>query len=248
MLKLGALVLDRSRPIVAVPFTDGAAAKTIRRALTLGMDVAELRVDLFSHTRREYVVAEARKFAAIPTLATIRCRREGGHWVRSERDRLALFRAVVPYVSGVDIELGSSDILPLVMQTVHRAGKTVVVSFHDFSGTPPYHALLRRVRQAENVGADLIKIATYAPNDQAVSTLARLLVEHPQRSLVVLAMGPVGVKSRIFFPALGSLMTFASLQRATAPGQVGLRETVQELAAYYPGFRAGRALQVSAKR
>jgi 3-dehydroquinate dehydratase-1 len=211
------------------------------------MDIAELRVDLFGETRREHVLAEARKFSGIPTIATIRSRREGGRWARSDRDRLSLFCALVPYVSGVDIELGSSEILPPVTEAVHQAGKTVVISFHDFGGTPPYRTLLSKLRQAEDAGANIIKIATHAPDDRGVSILARLLIEHPQTPLVALAMGRNGVKSRIFFSALGSLMTFASLERATAPGQLGLRRTIQELAFYYPGFRTGDTSETSSK-
>ncbi len=238
MLKFGGLALDRSRPLVAAVFTDGSSARTIRRAQADGMDLAELRIDLFRDTSRRHVLGEARKFIGVPTIATIRSRVEGGAWQGSEPARLALFRAVVPSVSAVDIELGSAEIRDEVMATAHHALKPVIVSFHDFVDTPTYPELRRKLNAARAAGADVVKIATHTPDDRALTRLARLLVNHPGTPLVVLAMGPVGVKSRVLFPALGSLFTFASLTRQTAPGQLGLRQTRHALRLYYPA--AGR--------
>jgi 3-dehydroquinate dehydratase-1 len=201
------------------------------------MDLAELRLDLFRDTGTRRVLDEARKFADVPTIATIRCRTEGGDWRRSERARLALFRAVIPYVSAVDVELSSTEILTEVTAAAHEAGKLVVVSFHDFAVTPPYPVLVRKLRGAQRAGADLVKLATHAPDDRAVARLARVLVNHPEAQLVVFAMGEVGTKSRVFFPALGSLFTFAPWQRATAPGQLSLRETGRLLRLFYPSIR-----------
>ena len=237
MLKLGTLALDRSRPRVAVVFADGTSVGAIRRARTAGMDLAELRIDLFRDTGTRHVLDEARKFAGVPTIGTIRSRAEGGDWRRSERARLALFRAVIPYVSAVDVELGSTEILAEVATAAHQADKLVVVSFHDFAATPPYPVLVRKLRRAQRAGADLVKLATYARDDRAVARLARVLVNHPEAPLVVFAMGEVGTKSRVFFPALGSLFTFAPWQRATAPGQLGLPATLRLLRLFYPSSR-----------
>jgi 3-dehydroquinate dehydratase-1 len=237
MLKLGSVVLDRSRPRVAVIFADGSTTGAIRRAQAAGMDLAELRIDLFRDTGTRHVLEEARKFAQVPTIATIRCRAEGGEWKRSERARLALFRAVIPQVSAVDVELGSTEILAEVTAAAHRAGKLVVVSFHDFAGTPAYAVLVRKLREARGAGADLVKLATHAPDDRAVARLARVLVNQPKVPLVVLAMGVAGVKSRVLFPALGSLFTFAAWERKSAPGQLGLRDTLRFLRIFYPSAR-----------
>jgi 3-dehydroquinate dehydratase-1 len=237
MFKLGSLVLDRSRPRVAVVFADGSTTGAIRRAQAAGMDLAELRIDLFRDSGTRHVLGEARKFADVPTIATIRSRAEGGEWQRSERARLALFRAVIPHVSAVDIELGSTEILAEVTAAAHQAGKLVVVSFHDFTGTPAYSVLVHKLRRAKGAGADLVKLATHAPDDQAVARLARVLVNQPKEPLVVFAMGEAGVKSRVFFPALGSLFTFAAWERASAPGQLGLRDTLRLLRFFYPSTR-----------
>jgi 3-dehydroquinate dehydratase-1 len=104
--------------------------------------------------------------------------------------------------------------------------------------------LVRKLRRAQRAGADLVKLATHAPDDRAVARLARVLVNHPEAPLVVFAMGEAGTKSRVFFPALGSLFTFAPWRRATAPGQLSLQETLRLLRLFYPVTRrvpAGRA-------
>jgi 3-dehydroquinate dehydratase len=45
-------------------------------------------------------------------------------------------------------------------------------------------------------------------------------------------MGPRGRATRVLFPALGSLFTFASLDKKTAPGQLGLEETLRAIEKY----------------
>jgi 3-dehydroquinate dehydratase len=47
-------------------------------------------------------------------------------------------------------------------------------------------------------------------------------------------MGTGGVLSRLLFPALGSLFTFAAFGVGTAPGQLSLEETVSCFRKYYP--------------
>jgi 3-dehydroquinate dehydratase-1 len=44
--------------------------------------------------------------------------------------------------------------------------------------------------------------------------------------LIVIGMGDAGVASRVLFPALGSLLTYAAAGTQTAPGQLALDEAV----------------------
>jgi len=88
----------------------------------------------------------------------------------------------------MDVELGSSDILREVTRAVRHARKTLIVSFHDFARTPPYRTLVRKLREAQAAGADIIKIATHADSDDDVTGLARLLVQHPAVPLIAVAM------------------------------------------------------------
>ena len=59
--------------------------------------------------------------------------------------------------------------------------------------------------------------------------LAAFTAENARRHVIAIAMGKAGAASRIIFPGLGSLLTYAHLGRATAPGQMDLKTTVSLL-------------------
>jgi 3-dehydroquinate dehydratase len=75
-------------------------------------------------------------------------------------------------------------------------------------------------------------------SDADCARLTALFARHPGRSLVVIGMGDHGKKTRVLFPALGSLFTFAALGRGTAPGQLAWREMRRELALFFPDYAA----------
>lgn len=248
MLRLGRLELESEMPVIAVVFGGPTDPRLVREALDLGMDLAEVRIDLFSDTTRGGVLAEVAKFREVPTIATIRSRSEGGQWKEDEARRLDLFRAVVPHVDAVDIELRATEIRGDVVGAARDADKAVVVSFHDFERTPAPEELLGHVDEAMLLGADIVKIATLAESDHDIRTLAEVLLTKRDARLIVIAMGAHGRKSRVFFPALGSLVTFAAFSKPSAPGQMWLREMTEALRAFYPGYAGRRPAQAKTDR
>jgi len=221
-IRLGRLNLGKV-PCIAVPFRDRTPPAAIRKAKREGAGIAELRIDLFSSAAPAHVLREIRKFHAFPTIATLRSRREGGSWRGGEKERLSLFRAVLPRVDAVDIELSSGTILKEVAGAAHKAKKTVIISFHDFRKTPSAPRLAAVLRQAKSRGADIVKIAAFARSADDVKRLADFTLANRSKNLIVIAMGKKGTVSRILFPALGSLVTFAHGGQRTAPGQLSCR-------------------------
>jgi 3-dehydroquinate dehydratase-1 len=223
-LRIGALRLGE-RAVVAVPFTDRATAAEVRAAAARGMDVAELRVDLFASCEPAHVLAVLPAFAGVPLLATIRCAAEGGGWKGAEGDRLALYRALLPHAGAVDVEIASA-IARDACAAAREAGVLAIGSFHDFARTPDTAALEDVVARGRALGADVVKIATAVAGPQDLRALARVLVAHDDVGLIAIGMGERGAASRALFPALGSLVTYASVETRTAPGQLPLEELV----------------------
>ena len=224
MIKLGDLVLTEGRPHVAVSFTDADGKDEVARARAAGVAIAELRIDLFARHSADYVEAQVRRLAGLPTIATIRYAAEGGGWTGGEPERLALYRAVVPLIDAVDVELGATTILSDVAAFAKAQDKVLIVSHHDFTATPTYDALAQTARRAVAAGADIVKIAAHVVDDRDIETLGRLLAERPAPNLVVIGMGENGAPTRLLFPGQGSLFTFAAKgERTTAPGTAGRR-------------------------
>ena len=232
-LKIGRLTLGLS-PKIVVPFRDRTPKREIEKAKRAGVDIAELRIDLFSSLKPSCVLKEAAKFKGIPTIATIRSEVEGGKWRFHDEKRLELFQAVIPKVDAVDIELSSKFILGLVVQTARRAKKLVIISYHNFERTPHLDELNEIRELAESQGADIVKIATMARGPADFRALAGFTVAHASKGIITVAMGKEAAVSRIVFPALGSLVTYAHLGKPTAPGQLDLKSMSGLIKKLYP--------------
>jgi 3-dehydroquinate dehydratase-1 len=216
-----------------VPFADAATRAEVLSLAQQGLDVAELRVDHFARVDAAFVLARLDVFAGVPLLATIRSAAEGGGWKGSEAERLALFRALLPRVDAVDVEI-ASEIASDVVRDARRAGKLAIASFHDFAKTPGAGALADVVARGRALGADVVKIATAVAGRDDLRSLARLLIDTDDIGLIAIGMGDAAVATRVLFPALGSLLTYAHAGTATAPGQIPLVEMQQLLRRLFP--------------
>ncbi len=241
-IQLGDLRLDGVTPRIAVPFRDGTPPERIAEAKRLGMDIAELRVDFFSNREAERVREEVDRFRGVPVLATIRSAAEGGAWDGPDDERLALYKALLPGVAAVDVELSSAAIVASVIAAARAQKKCAIVSFHDFARTPPAATLDDIANRASSAGADIVKVAATCRNIEDLHVLAEYTLRHRDKGLVTIGMGDTGLLSRVFFPALGSLFTFAAFGEGTAAGQIPLEETAVWLCRFYPsrGVLEGR--------
>jgi 3-dehydroquinate dehydratase-1 len=232
MIRIGSCTLGE-RPRVVAAVSDGVPRRDAEVLLASGVDILELRIDTFSRCDTDHVVAEAVRQAGLPLLGTIRCAAEGGAWKGTEADRLALFRAVLPHVGAVDIELSSSEILGDVVAGARAAGSALIGSHHNFGETPSDAELDAVVESGAGAGVDIVKVAARCNDNGDLRRLAAFTLRHADRAMVVIGMGPAGMLSRVFFPALGSLLTYTFLGAPSAPGQLNSEDTVKYLRFFY---------------
>ncbi|MFC4544245.1 type I 3-dehydroquinate dehydratase [Halosolutus amylolyticus] len=171
----------------------------------------------------------------LPILATNRADWEGGEWTGDDETRLdVLARATaIDAVDAIDVELaavldGDADDL---LETVRDRTVSIVVSAHDFEGTPPRQELVRTLTEAGKYG-DVAKLAVTA--ESRADTLALLsateqLTAHGD-TVATMAMGEAGRHTRAVAPVYGSRIGYAPVDPAdaTAPGQYDL-ETLSRL-------------------
>ncbi len=234
MLRLGSVALEEC-PRVALALRDGARAEAVQAALNEGVDILEFRIDLFANQDPAAVQAELARWEGTPRIATVRMAAEGGGWRGNEADRLALYRAVLAHAEAVDVELAADAILDDVVAAAHDQGRLVLGSHHDFRETPPPDRLAAIADKGRDHGADIIKVAAHCQNTGDVQTLARFLLNTAYEDLVVIGMGAAGLCTRIFFPMLGSRITYTFLGEATAPGQLTCEATLRYLEAFQKG-------------
>lgn len=219
-------VAEFGRPFIAASFTDKGKDK-IESAFENGLDIAEIRVDLFEDKSPKSINSVINCIGKKPKILTIRSSVEGGSWNDTENQRLDIYKKFIPISEAVDIELSSKTIIDEVIDEAKKNNVNVIISYHNFEQTPDIEELKNVISQAREKGADIVKIATHINSEKDIEILKQVLSDS-QNDLVIIGMGEKGTKTRVEFPRFGSLITFCNVERETAPGQIGLNE-LQEM-------------------
>lgn len=217
-------MLDFGRPAIAGSVSDTELPLIDSRHLE-AIDLIELRVDHFADLSHDYITDIFSKAGTLhkPLIGTIRSADEGGQRDIDDNSRLALFELISDYAGLIDIE-ARSPIFDEVKDIAGAKSKRVIASYHNFSFTPGYDELSLFISDYRSRGADIIKLATKAVDADDLRTMTLVTMNYWQDGIVTICMGSDGIFSRIFFPAIGSLFTFASIGSSKAPGQLSVIE------------------------
>ncbi len=183
-------------------------------------DLVEVRIDILG-SRWTEVVNDLRR----PWIACNRRADEGGYWKGDEASRIEeLVKAVDLGATFVDVELSTDDVGNVVKYFKDRGVKTII-SKHIYTHTPDIHSLEVLVTEIIGIGADIWKIATRACSISDNLTLLKLLRRFDVPG-IALAMGDLGIISRILSPLVGGFLTYASVSKGaeSAPGQLTIDE------------------------
>lgn len=189
------------------------------------VDLLEWRLDLFlkMHSLAETFTAFATLAAGHrhPVVVTNRPQREGGAFQGPETLRLeTLQRAIEAGAEWVDLE-GWLD--HATLQSFRTQNVRILLSHHDFSGTPDQPSLRRLVETMVEKRPHAVKITSYAQTPEDNLRVLGLIPFGQQLGVEVLAfcMGPLGRWSRLVCLLLGSPWTYVQLPELApaAPGQ-----------------------------
>ncbi|MCK9275307.1 MAG: type I 3-dehydroquinate dehydratase [Syntrophales bacterium] len=207
--------------------TTAEAAISMSQAFSLS-DAVELRIDGMQAPDLKRLLRSKKG----KILVTNRRSEEGGAFAESENHRCELLlEAIELGADMIDVELGTDKaILKKIVDTIKEKGERteLIISFHDFGGTPGTRRLRSIFEEARAEGAHIVKIVTMARNLQDNLKILDLLqwAENSHRKIIGFCMGDKGKISRIAAPLFGSCITYAALdnERATAPGQLTVQE------------------------
>jgi 3-dehydroquinate dehydratase I len=163
-----------------------------------------------------------------PVIATNRLAAEGGRWTGTEADRLHfLSQALSLNVTCLDVELVADAGFRREMWA--RRGKTrIILSWHDFTGTPDAARLEAVLDEMLATDADVVKLVALA-NEPADNLRMLSLIPRARaagKDVTAFCMGPLGKWSRLAAPLLGSWLSFAPFSKhgASAPGQLTVND------------------------
>lgn len=234
-LTLRDTVIGQGRPKTIVPTTaqnaTGALEQVKAIAANASADIIEWRIDYLDiATNAPALIALAETIGQAasnkPVIATFRTKAEGGPVAIDDHDYGRVLSALIDARAAdlFDIEMFRDEaVVTSLIAKAHASGLHVILSSHDFSGTPPVDEIVGRLRRQDALGADVLKIAVMPKQPRDVLTLldATLQVrDETSKPLLTMSMGALGVISRLAGETFGSSLTFGMMGKASAPGQI----------------------------
>lgn len=233
------VTIGEGAPKICVPMVGESLEQLIEEASyiqALDCDVVEWRVDCFDGIeqidRLKEALTEIREILSeIPLLFTFRSKKEGGEKEISTAYYFELNKAVLEtgLVDLIDIELfNEEEDIKSFIEVAHASKVFVILSNHDFQKTPPKEEIVSRLCKAQELGGDVSKIAVMPASSADVLTLLdatnTMKEQFADRPFITMSMAGKGVISRLSGEVFGSAMTFGSAKKASAPGQVPVKE------------------------
>ncbi|WP_182201282.1 type I 3-dehydroquinate dehydratase [Paraliobacillus salinarum] len=244
LIQVRDVTIGQGKPKICVPIV-GRTLEEINVALEKiienEVDLVEWRVDLFNQVTDISIVIKIleqikSKLENIPIIFTFRTVNEGGNTSLDLCTYKALYQAVIEtnYIDLIDIELFlASSIRDELIDYAKQNNIRVILSNHDFKQTPPKQEIIHRLTLAQEKSADIAKIAVMpkTPADVLVLLDATYIMKekHAQIPIITMAMGDLGILSRMTGEIFGSSVTFASITESSAPGQMNIKELKEML-------------------
>lgn len=191
------------------------------------VDAVEIRLDHLPIS----ISASAFFDIACPKILTPRIQAEGGARDWTEKERLQMTEPLLEVAAGVDLELLHLEHIRSLQDLCKERRISQIISFHDFSGTPPIETLRRYKDQAIAEGATIFKVATTLRTARDILPLLFLL-EESEIPIAAMGMGEMGRAARLYLAAAGSVLNYGWLHRPQVSGQYPaelLRKRIQEV-------------------
>lgn len=258
-IEIGNVKLGEGHPKICVPLTSSTAEGLLAEAryvAQLPCEIVEWRADYILNAmggivlsevcrRLKLLLKEIKRITEKPIIFTIRTEAEGG--------QIGLKNEGYFYINKVIAETGMADIIDIeafdapgvvpedaikeFVEYAHANGTYVMMSNHDFEETPDQEEMLTRFFVMQALDGDLMKLAVMPQTqDDVLELLATATIMkdyYAEIPFVVISMGELGANTRICGGEFGSVMTFASGRKASAPGQINAKMMKALIDKYY---------------
>lgn len=237
-IMIGDLQIGGPKVLICLPLVAKDLPALLRQAeelTSMNPDLLEWRidgyadVDIISHSL-EALKGLRRQIGTLPLIFTCRISAEGGFCEIDPTHRLKLIKAAVKtgLVEMVDVEMcNASAFIDEIKAACSAGGIRLILSYHNFEHTPDEAFIRDKLLKAQEMGADVAKVAVMPGDYGDVLTLLnatyKARTQGLQIPMITLAMAEQGGISRIAGGLFGSDVTFASGKAASAPGQIAIK-------------------------
>lgn len=223
----------------------GATMAAVRNELVMFkqkqafIDVLEWRVDCLvdwsNESLRQEVLRSIKAVSgATPLIFTCRTSAEGGRATitTGAYETLLRWASETRLFAAIDIELAQlSQLAPQFSSQLRQQGVKVIVSHHNFERTPPIQTMVNLLQAGADGGGDITKLAVMPHSKLDVLHLIEASQRYAGQSVpaITISMGELGQVSRLIGSFSGSVMTFGSLEAASAPGQLEIEQLARQM-------------------
>ncbi|KGE19313.1 type I 3-dehydroquinate dehydratase [Paenibacillus wynnii] len=233
------VIIGEGTPKICVPIMGATVLELKQEAeslRSLSPDLVEWRTDFFEQVEDIEAVKGALVeihsiIPDLPLIFTFRSAKEGGQKQISAEYYISLNKTAAGsgLVDIIDVELFNDEaVVEEIIAVAHARDVFVIISNHDFHGTPPKEEIVVRLRRAQELGGDLPKIAVMPNHAGDVLTLLEatyiMKEQYADRPIITMSMAGTGVISRLAGEIFGSALTFGAAHKVSAPGQVAVAE------------------------
>ena len=181
------------------------------------IDIVELRVDFLSPDERLHI-RQFPAIAGVPVILTIRRKIDGGNFVEGEATRTILFSRALAFADQdvsknfAFIDLEDDFHISGIQDAAFAFGTRIIRSFHDMKN--PVSDIVAKMAGMRTTGYEIPKIACMPHSLEDVTKMFELsqLIDYEH---ILVAMGPLGLPSRILAHKLGSFLTYTSPSETT---------------------------------
>ncbi|HEL1640556.1 TPA: type I 3-dehydroquinate dehydratase [Streptococcus suis] len=189
-------------------------------------DIIEWRAD---YLPKEDILTVApavfEKFVGREIVFTIRTRKEGGQIELTDEEYVKLIKEIAALYQPdyIDFEYFSHQSVFEEMLDFPN----LVLSYHNFEETP--ENFMEIMSELTSLSPAVVKMAVMANTEQdaldVMNYTRGFKTLNAEQTFATMSMGKIGMLSRIAGMVTGSCWTFASLDEASAPGQISLANT-----------------------
>ncbi|HFH9837323.1 TPA: type I 3-dehydroquinate dehydratase [Streptococcus suis] len=189
-------------------------------------DIIEWRAD---YLPKEEILTVApavfEKFVGREIVFTIRTRKEGGEIELTDEEYVKIIKEVATLYQPdyIDFEYFSHQAVFEEMLDFPN----LVLSYHNFEETP--ENFMEIMSELTSLSPAVVKMAVMANTEQdaldVMNYTRGFKTLNAEQTFATMSMGKIGMLSRIAGMVTGSCWTFASLDEASAPGQISLANT-----------------------
>ncbi len=210
-------------------------------------DMIEFRADFYQNIldfdSAKEIASKIRSTCKKPIIFTCRTAAEGG----KKEIPLDYYKSLLKMVSQcyyaelIDVEASALGNDKDFVEELKDNGSYVIISKHDFNKTPSFDEIIETFFDMRDMGADIVKVA-YMPNNKKdvlnlINASLRMTDEYDFCPLVAISMGHLGVVTRVIGEFTESAITFGSISKSSAPGQIPIEELESVLDVIHTNYK-----------